>query len=106
MCGFRAIVSFVLALALLVGATVHGARAAAMAMPMALESSSAAADPCDLCGAPGAEAAAQCAFVCAGLTGVVGDAELLRDDPGDAPSAGALEASAGRFAGPEPDPPR
>lgn len=105
--GPHSILSLVLALALAAGAAVHGARAAAMAMPMAM-AWSAAAEPCEMCGGggAGAEAAGQCALVCAGLTGVLADGLPVRRGVGDRPAPGAPTVTAGRFAGPEPDPPR
>lgn len=104
--GFRSIVSIALALTLVAGAAVHGARAAGMAMPMAMTWSAEAAEPCDLCGGSAAEAAGQCALVCAGLTGVVSEPPAVPDHLGESPTAVASAANPGRFAGPEPDPPR
>jgi len=100
------ILSLVLALAVVAGATTHGTRAAGMGLPMAMAWSAEAAEPCDLCGGMAGDAAAQCALACAGLTGIVGEAALLHDGPGDGPRPGTPVSSAGRFAGPEPDPPR
>ncbi|HEX2257449.1 MAG TPA: hypothetical protein VHG92_12245 [Afifellaceae bacterium] len=103
--GFRCIVSVALALALVVSAGLHGARAAAMAVPMGMDRS-AEAEPCHLCGGAGAEAAMQCALVCAGLTGVLCASGTLAVHLADSPTAGVPAASAGRLAGPEPEPPR
>lgn len=105
--GLRSLVSVVLALVMVAGATVHGARAAGMAMPMAMVASAAAEAPCDLCDdGAAAEAAAHCALVCAGFAGLVGDPGLLRAGFGDRPLAGPPSARVSHFAGPEPDPPR
>jgi hypothetical protein len=105
--GLRSLVSLVLALALVASATIHGARAAGMAMPMAMVADAAAEAPCDLCGGgAAAEAAAHCALVCAGFAGVIGDPGLLRSDFSDRPTAGAPPTKVSHYAGPEPDPPR
>lgn len=108
MCGMRSVVSMMLALVLVAGATIHGARAAGMAMPMPIlmTLTADAVQSCDLCGGDGAEAAAQCALACAGLAGVVDDAMPVHADPDIRLTAIVPAASAGRFAGPDPDPPR
>lgn len=102
----HAILSLVLALAVVAGAAVHDARAAGMAAPIAMEWSAGAAEPCDLCGRMGDDAAVQCALACAALAGVMVQTALLHDRPADRPRPGTPASSAGRFAGPEPDPPR
>lgn len=101
----RAIASLLLALALLAGAAVHGARAAAM--PMALGWNAESPESCGLCaGQKEAEAAANCALTCAALTATLGDSAALRDRVPSQPVAGAPAPIVGRSTDPEPDPPR
>jgi hypothetical protein len=103
----RALASVLLALALLAGAAAQGARAAGMAMPMALGWSVDSAEPCGLCdGRDAAQMAAHCALTCAGAIAMVSDLAALDEPASEQTAAGAPVPIAGRFAVPEPDPPR